>query len=318
MILSRCVLLGALLVANVCVIEVASAQQKRDPAAAEALFKKALALSDRGKKKEACPIFDESYLLDPAPGTLLNIAECHRVDGKTATAWGEFIEAAREFRRRSDERRAKFADDEANKLKPLLAYVRFTMVDPPDSLSWSRSGVASSKGSLGEQLPIDPGPHRVTVSANGYASVEVSFEATPKKLVDVPFPTLELAPVEPVIAPLPAADGEPQLIAGFIVGGVGIATAIVGLAMVGMTASATDELDVACPSKVDCEQALVDDALLYANLANGFLIAGAALFATGLVVVLTAPSGDATPEPTTEPTVWLEPRVGGVSLGVNF
>ncbi len=307
------VLLANAMVADVAVGQASANLPKRDPAAAEALFKKALALSDRGKKKEACLIFDESYLLDPAPGTLLNIAECHRVDGKTATAWGEFIEAAREFRRRNDERRAQFADGEAKKLHPLLAYVRFRMTDPPEGLTWTRDGVSSSKGSLGEQLPIDPGPHTVSVTATGFESVEVPFEATPKKLVDVDFPALEIAPATPV-GEVPDTSGDGQLIAGFVVGGVGIAAGIVGLAMIGVTASARDDLDAACPSKVGCDEALVDDALLYANLANGFLIAGAALFATGLVVVLTAPSD---PDPAAaEPTVWLEPRLGGAALWV--
>lgn len=302
----------------------ASPAPKRDPAAAEALFKKALALSDRGKKKEACPIFDESYLLDPAPGTLLNIAECHRVEGKTATAWGEFIEAAREFRRRNDERRAGFADGEADKLKPLLAYVTFSMADPPEGLTWTRDGVTSSKGSLGERLPIDPGAHSVEVSAPGFKPATVGFEAVAKKLVDVPLPALELAPPEEKpAAPADAGQGDTQLIAGFVVGGVGIAAGVVGLAMVGLTASAADDLETACPTKVGCDQALYDDALLYSNLANVFLIVGGVAFATGLVVVLTAPSDDAATsddalQGEAAAAVWLAPSLGGVLLQGEF
>ena len=48
-----------------------------DPAAAEALFLEARDLFVAGKVAAACTKFESSYKLDPAPGTLLNLAACN-------------------------------------------------------------------------------------------------------------------------------------------------------------------------------------------------------------------------------------------------
>jgi hypothetical protein len=286
-----------------------------DPGAAEVLFKDARVLMDKGDRARACPMFAESYRLDPAPGTLLNIAECHRLDGKTATAWGEFVAAAREFRRRDDERRASFADDQAKKLEPQLAYVRFAMDAPPEGLTFERDGVSATQGSLGVKLPIDPGAHTVTVTAPGKKPATITFEATPKSTADVALPALEDAPEEPV-APTPGEAGlHPRAVAGFVVGGGGLALAAVGGVMGVLTAVEKGNLDASCRERPDgtkfgCDAEVLDRANLFANLSNVFLAAGAVAFGTGLVLVLTAPDGAPSPDSP-------EPAEPSVSLTVG-
>jgi hypothetical protein len=295
-----------------------------DPGAAEVLFANARALMDKGERDQACPMFAESYRLDPAPGTLLNIAECHRLEGKTATAWGEFVAAAREFRRRNDERRASFADGKAKELAPELAYVRFAMETPPDGLAFERDGVSATRDSLGLKLPIDPGPHTVTVSAPGKKPATVQFDATPKGTADVALPPLEDAPEEP--PPASSAAGlHPRALAGFVVGGGGLALAAVGGVMGVLTAVEKGELDATCDpgpdgTKIRCNPARLDRAELYANLSNVFLAAGAVAFGTGLVLVLTAPDGapDAGEPAEPEPSVSLRFGPSAVSATVRW
>src|SRR5258706_7643021 len=62
-------------------------------ALAEVLYQKGRQLMTEGKFAEACPKFGESYRLDAATGTLLNLASCHEAEHKLATAWLEFTEA---------------------------------------------------------------------------------------------------------------------------------------------------------------------------------------------------------------------------------
>src|SRR5450755_3617279 len=61
-----------------------------DPAAAEALFRDGRAAAQRGDWETACPKLRESQRLDPAAGTLLNLADCEEHRGKVATAWQLF------------------------------------------------------------------------------------------------------------------------------------------------------------------------------------------------------------------------------------
>lgn len=294
-----------------------------DPGAAEALFQQARTLMDAGKTDQACPKFADSYKLDPAPGTLLNIAECSRIAGKTATAWGQFVEAARDFRRKNDERRAKFADDRAAALKPKLASIVLKAESPASGMVIKRDGAEQSSASLNEKLPIDPGSHAIVAEAPGKKKHEQTVQIAEGATVTVVIPALEDAPPE---EPKPGvgtgegvgdgadpARGRTQRIAGFVVGGVGLASLGVGAAFVGLTASQSSDVESLCPDQ-RCSTAegrdALDTGMLYANLANGLLIAGGVVAATGLVVVLTAPSSEA--------DVALELRPGGLGLHGTF
>src|SRR5512140_3616222 len=49
---------------------------QRDPARAEQLFREAREAMSRGENERACRLFAESNALDPADGTLANLAMC--------------------------------------------------------------------------------------------------------------------------------------------------------------------------------------------------------------------------------------------------
>src|SRR6185436_13656654 len=67
-------------------------------AQAEVLFRQGRTLLSAGKVAEACSAFEESQKLEPAVTTLLNLAGCREKLGQFATAWGLFLEAARQTR----------------------------------------------------------------------------------------------------------------------------------------------------------------------------------------------------------------------------
>lgn len=265
-----------------------------DPAGAEVLFQKARPLMEQGDLAAACPLFEESYRLDPAPGTLLNIAACSRLAGKTATAWGQFLEASRAFQRKGDARRAKFAEEQAAEIVPLLAQVIVKVEAVVPGLVVRRDGVALTTASLGTELPVDPGEHTLRAEAPGYEPIELKVSATARATTEWSLPALVPAP--------PAADsasedpGRAQRIAGFTLGGTGAAALVAGLAFVGLTASASSDLEALCPEQRCATQEgadQLDQAKSYALAADILLIAGGAIAATGLVVALTAPSADA-------------------------
>lgn len=312
--------LGALLVLGARDVRAdeASDSVARDPAGAEVLFQKGRLLMETGKLTEACPIFEESYRLDPAPGTLLNIAACSRLSGKTATAWGQFLEAERAFVRKGDPRRAAFAKQQAGEIEPMLAHVIVRADKPVAGLVIRRDGTTLTAAALETKLPIDPGKHVVVAEAEGYERVELTFEAEARTTAEWTIP--ELVPVQVKASDLlpPDTNGrrDTQRIAGFVVGGVGLSSLVAGGVFIGLTAMQSSDLEALCPTK-RCTTAEGVDALAkaeqFANAANGLLIAGGVLAATGLIVVLTAPSDDSD-----DLAVSLAPAPTGLALFGRF
>src|SRR5450631_560862 len=75
-----------------------------DPAAADVLFREGRRDADAGNYALACPKFEESFRLDPAPGTLLNLADCEENRGQLTRAWQHFQQLTDELPA-TDERR---------------------------------------------------------------------------------------------------------------------------------------------------------------------------------------------------------------------
>ena len=96
----------------------------QDRATAEALFQEAKKLKAAEEYDAACPKFAASQKLDPALGTLLNLADCHEQQGLTASAWAEFLEAATLARRAGQAERAKVAKERATALEGRLTRLK--------------------------------------------------------------------------------------------------------------------------------------------------------------------------------------------------
>jgi hypothetical protein len=122
----------------------------------------------------ACAKFAESQRLDPSSGTLLNLARCYNLQGKTATAWAKYLEAGRLARQQNRTAHADEARARAAELEPNLSYLTIVVTGLPNDATIERDDVRLEPGSLGSKLPIDPGPHLVKVRAPGYKDQQVS------------------------------------------------------------------------------------------------------------------------------------------------
>ena len=151
-------------VAAVTVAPAGAYAQERDPAAGEALFLEGRRLMKAGDVAAACAKLAESERLDPAVGTLANLADCEEQLGRTASAWQHWREAA--DRMPAGDPRRVMAGARAAALEKRLARLSVNLAPGASrDVVVFRDGVRLGEASYGLYLPIDPGAHVVELRA---------------------------------------------------------------------------------------------------------------------------------------------------------
>jgi hypothetical protein len=148
---------------------IAGAQTETKTAVADALYRQARDLMAAGDYARACPKFAESQRLDPATGTLLNLAACHEKQGRLATAWLEYSDAVFAARRDGREDRVAYAEERARALEPKLSRLTLLLAADADepNLEIELDGASVGRAVIGAPTPVDPGSHTVRATAPG-------------------------------------------------------------------------------------------------------------------------------------------------------
>jgi tetratricopeptide (TPR) repeat protein len=287
-----------------------------DRALATALFRDGRALLARGAYAEACRKLEESQRLDPGGGTLLNVALCHELEGRTASAWAEFIQALSVARRDGRDDRAELAHQHVVALEPGLARLTVNVpngVDLP-GLTVRRDGTVIGRSAWGMPMPVDPGEHRVEASADGHVTWARRVAVAPSGAASIDVPGLVPAPAaERPATPAPAPGRPGRRRAGFAAAGVGVAAFGAAAAFALRAGAKRRDSDDYCDGY--CSQRGVDlneQAQASADVATVAALAGAAAAAAGLYLILT--SGPKAPAVSARP--WRGPR--GFVLGGTF
>jgi tetratricopeptide (TPR) repeat protein len=300
-----------------------------DTAAADALFRQGRQLLEEGKTELACRRFDESQRLDPSSGTLLNLASCHHLLGRTASARAEFLEAARLAKRQDKPSHAEEADRRAAALEAEVSHVLVSLAAPPPGLEVRVNGVRLKPEELGSRFAVDPGEVSIVANAPERVPWTIKVVVGPKADVQtVRIPELDLvrksAPAAsgsahaPPPAPVPAAP--PSRTAAYVVGGIGIVSLGVGAVFGLRSLSAYKEAERLCPSHAGCPQAAVDEsknAELRANISNVAVGVGVAGLGLGTYLWITSGSGREGAPARSPASLRLSPVLGpGVGLAV--
>jgi hypothetical protein len=183
--------------------------------AAEALFQEGRKLLAAGKTAEACARFRDSYALDASSGTLLNLARCHEMEGKIATAWTEYQAAARLSRSQGRDDRAAVADEKARSVDARLPRLTWTAANPAPGLEIVTDAGTLRESDLGQSVPVDPGVHPVKVGAPGHRpwTTTVAIQDGERRTVEIPPLEVEPTPARrPPIATVAAPTSPPALI----------------------------------------------------------------------------------------------------------
>jgi hypothetical protein len=167
-------------------------------ALAETLFFTARGLIEAGRFTEACAKLTESYRLDAAAGTLLNLAVCNEKIGKIASAWGEFRDSISEARRQNRPDREQLATERVKALEPELPFLIIkvpTEVRAISGLEITRNGIPLQSAAWDTDLPVDPGRVEVIESAPGYKPKTLFVNVAHKQHATLNAEALELAPI---------------------------------------------------------------------------------------------------------------------------
>jgi hypothetical protein len=207
--------------------------------AAEQAFREGRRLLQEGKIADACAAFEQSQKLDPALGTLLNLADCEGLLGHDAKAYGLWQEVL------GWSRRAKHAEREQvalQKLGALRGKVALVVVDAPPE---AKTEVDGQPVVAGTQVPLAPGTHDVVVTVGDEVRrqrlevkagelVAAKPEVAPKVVVIAPEPAPEPEAAPVIVAPPPAAEAPKRTSrvgVGLIAGGAAVLIAgVVGTA----------------------------------------------------------------------------------------
>ena len=287
-----------------------SARADDDKAAAEALFDEARRLMKEERFDEACPKLEASQRLDPGVGTMLNLADCYEKSGKTASAWAQFRETISAARKAGSREREEVARTRANELEPKLSYLTIVTWQG-QQVHVQRDGTTIDAAVLGTRIPVDPGGHVITASAEGKrtwsTSVDVAAEPGNTKVTVPILPDEDSAAGPPVDGveldrASPSSDdndGSTQRILAGVAGGVGVVGVVVG-SVFGLKASSDwNEAKSDCNPYPKCGPAgkkLGDDAQSSATLSTIAFVVGGAGIAGGLILWFTAPDGDSATE----------------------
>jgi hypothetical protein len=303
---------------------------------ATALFDEGRKLMAQHKYAEACPKLAESQRIAPSGGTLINLAECYEHAGQTASAWGTWKDVASRANAAGKADVEKNAISRASALEASLAKLTISVAPESDvpGLEVKRDGVQLGHAEFGLSIPVDPGPHKVEATAPKKKPFSAMVDVLPKQTdahVTVTLANDEQAVVAtttttttPTTTPVTQPTTTPETSSGGgnvprTLGWVGVGVGAAGLAVgaiFGLTAmsKANEATNDGCKGSV-CTGVnaangvkATKDGLTDATISTAGFIAGGVLAAAGVVLVLTAPSGN---------SVHASPTVGQSFVGLS-
>ncbi|HLK41588.1 MAG TPA: hypothetical protein VKU41_32795 [Polyangiaceae bacterium] len=252
-----CVVLGSLPSAG------RDARAQSNTALAEQLYLEGQKLMQAGRVDDACAKFADSERLDHALGTLINLAVCHEKQGKIATAWGEFTDAAAQASKGGQRDREGFARGRAEALERRLQKLIIEIAAPVSGMVVKLDGQALPPSALGTAIPLDPGDHQLDADAPGKKTwrqtklnlgpsavltrVQITFEddapATAANKASSAGPSADAAAGAAGGEPSRATPGNGGRTVGLVLGGVGLVGVGVGVTMLVLASSLSSRSD---------------------------------------------------------------------------
>lgn len=228
-----------LLTLAIAAILVAKNATAGEGASAEALFQEGRTAAKAGNFALACQKFSESQKLDPAPGTLLNLAHCQAELGHLARAWEHYQSVLDQIA--PDDDRVAHVREQLAALDPRLPRLTILVSGEADGVVIERDGVQLGAAAVGVALPVDAGSHEIFVRAPGREPrsyrielaegdrQSLTVELGPTRLrADAPRREASAIKKPPLPKPDKPAKASSNLYWGYAAGGIGVIGLAVG------------------------------------------------------------------------------------------
>lgn len=317
--------LGAALLAGLFALPSLAAAADAAVSDADKLFRTGRKAAESGDYETACRAFADSFALDAAPGTLLNLGDCEEHRRHIADALGHYENALSRMPAKDD--RIAIAKE---RVAALLARVAKLTVraqpGAPANTFISLDGAALDRAKFGVPLRMNPGAHELVATAVGHRGEKkqvVLPEGASQEVAIAPGEALEPIPVEPGANPAKMEErrSSPWRTVGWISGGVGLAGlwagSVTGLLAIDRESTRSKH----CDAQKLCDQTGLDAAKSGNSLATMSTIGmgvGIVGLAAGIVLIVTSPGEKSETKPSTALAPTALPGGGGLTLFRSF
>jgi hypothetical protein len=233
----------------------AFAQSPADLKRARAQFQRGIELEQAGNFTEAIQQFREVGQVRMTAQVRFHIAFCEEGLGRLVTALGGYDLALTEADTVGPEFKAE-VETTIGRLRERIPKLFIERGAGADAALVQLDGVDLGASSIGVEVPLDPGPHKVTATSPGYHPYDSTVELKEREITKV---TLELTVnTEPPKPPPPPKivivqpDKGPDRTIPYIIGGAGIAFVAAGGALFALSQSTLAELEKDCPIPDEC------------------------------------------------------------------
>ncbi len=203
------------------------------PTDAEAAFERGRVLFEAGKLDEACAAFAESVRIELQYGALFNLATCEEKRGHLASALAAFRRIANED---ANEQRVARSREYIDSLEKRVPRMRLSIKGGTSTTAVTLDGAPVDAK---DPIPLDPGSHRIVVTAPTGAPIlrtaEVKTEGEETVIaIELPSsastqPDLMRQPERPLADPpshrgakIVVGSGTAAVVAGFVFGGLAL------------------------------------------------------------------------------------------------
>lgn len=314
---------------------------QNNTAAADERFNQARSLMDSKDYKKACPLFLESYQLDPVPGTLHALADCLAFDGQKANAlmrYEQYLQAVALLPAEGQARHAERVGKAKESLRVLQSELGRVLLElpalAPAETEVELDGVVVEPGSVGKDRFVEAGEHGVRVRAPGKEPWETRFtvEAGKQKTIKLRLQAHEEVK-EDKSNPLPPPEVKDDQksggflgmsglrLGGVVVGGIGVAGLITGGVTGGLALTKSSDVSETCKRDAGTGTILcgtpeakntLESAKTMATVSTIAFAGGAVLSGAGVVMWIL---GGKKSEHKTEVVGWRKPRINVLMLG---